>query len=84
MTDRWQRILQGLVIVGLLAVAIVFATHPRITTEMYFAECRQYYAVAHSASDTARVDRLIPELSGKPPTPLTCGGMRHALAGRLP
>ena len=74
---RRQQVLQPVLLAGLALVGLWYWS-PRVGDAARVAECRDYYAHAHTSADTVRVDHIVPERAGKEPNALTCGNLRRA------
>ena len=74
---RASAAVSGSMLLVLAAVLAFYALTDRHHQDHLEALCSQYYAAAHNAADTERVDRRIVELRGKSST--TCRGFRTIL-----
>ena len=72
-----SKLIATLVVVGLVLASLWYWSPPAVDATRV-EECRQKYAKATTHSDTTRIDGLIPEMSGKETTAMTCGALRRS------
>ena len=69
----------GILVLALVGLVYVLTFRPDISMKAVFAECSPYYASAHTAEDTSRVDLMYPQSQTKAPNAFTCGALRKRL-----
>jgi hypothetical protein len=72
-----SKVLGGLVLIGVALAGLWYWSLP-VSDATRVAECRQNYSRARTHADTAQVDGIVPERSGKEPTAMRCGDLRRA------
>jgi hypothetical protein len=82
--SKGAKFLWLLPLAGILLPIAWFFTHPRVNDAPLLAECRQYYFRARTGADTARIDGMVPDRTGRAQSALTCGVLRRAYPEQLP